>query len=109
MNRALLLAVLQAAGYQVQIAEDGQSGIDLARHEHPDLILMDIMLPVLDGYEVMRRLKANPQTRQIPILAITAHFSPTEREQALAAGCDGYITRPIDTRALPGQIRLFVP
>jgi two-component system cell cycle response regulator DivK len=109
LNRALLQAVLRATGYQLLIAEDGQRGVDLAYREHPDLILMDIMLPVLDGYEATRQLKADPQTRHIPILAITAHFSSLEREHALAAGCDGYITKPINTCTLPGQIRLFVP
>lgn len=108
LNRALLLAVLKTAGYQLLTAEDGQRGIDLACQELPDLILMDIMLPVLNGLEAARRLKNDPRTRQIPILAITAQSGPAEREYALAAGCDGYITKPIDTRILPGQIRLFV-
>ncbi|HSD85488.1 MAG TPA: response regulator [Anaerolineae bacterium] len=108
LNRALLTAVLKPAGFEILSAEDGRQGIDVAQRELPDLILMDVMLPGLNGYEATRRLKAEPATQHIPIIAITANAAPAERERALDAGCDGYIAKPIDTRALPGQVRLFL-
>ncbi len=107
-NRALLQAVLQPIGYELLMSEDGQAGVDTALSEKPDLILMDMMLPVMSGYEATRRLKLNPATRHIPIVAVTANDAPIERDRALNAGCDGYISKPIDTRALPNQIRLFL-
>ena len=108
MNRALLQTILKPQGYDLLVAEDGQTGVDLAFREKPDLILMDVMLPVMSGYDATRKIKANPTTRHIPILAITASAMPRERDRALDAGCDGYLTKPIDTRALPEQIRLFI-
>ena len=108
LNRALLLAVLKPEGFEILSAENGLQGIDLAQRELPDLILMDVMLPGLNGYEATRRLKAEPTTRHIPIIAITANAAPAERERALDAGCDGYIAKPIDTRALPHQVRVFL-
>ena len=108
LNRALLLAVLKPEGFEILSAENGLQGIDLAQRELPDLILMDVMLPGLNGYEATRRLKAEPTTRHIPIIAITANAVPAERERALDAGCDGYIAKPIDTRALPHQVRVFL-
>ncbi len=108
LNRALLQAVLKRAGYELLMAEDGETGVELALRENPDLILMDVMLPLINGYEATRRIKMNPATRHIPIVAITANDAPSERDRALDAGCDGYITKPIDTRILPNQIRLFL-
>jgi two-component system cell cycle response regulator DivK len=108
MNRALLIAVLKPEGYVLITAEDGQTGVDLATRELPDLVLMDVMLPVMNGYDATRRLKGSPATRHIPIIAVTANAVPSERDRALDAGCDGYITKPVDTRALPNQIRLFL-
>jgi two-component system cell cycle response regulator DivK len=108
LNRALLWAVLKPEGYALLSAENGLQGVELAQHELPDLILMDVMLPGLNGYDATRRLKADPATRHIPIIAITANAAPTERERALDAGCDGYIAKPIDTRALPHQVRVFL-
>jgi two-component system, cell cycle response regulator DivK len=108
LNRALLLAVLKPEGFEVLIAEDGLLGVEVALRERPDLILMDVMLPGLDGYEAARRLKAHQATRHIPIIAITANTAPAERERALDAGCDGYLAQPIDTCALPHQVRLFL-
>ncbi len=108
LNRTLLQAVLKRAGYELLIAEDGETGVELALRENPDLILMDVMLPLINGYEATRRIKMNPATRHIPIVAITANDAPSERDRALDAGCDGYITKPIDTRILPNQIRLFL-
>lgn len=108
LNRALLLAVLKPDGFEVLTAENGLLGVAVAERERPDLILMDVMLPGLDGYEAARRLKAHWATRHIPIIAITANTAPGERERALDAGCDGYITKPIDTRMLTRQVRLFL-
>ncbi len=108
MNRALLKAILKPEGYELLVTEDGQAGVEIAIREVPDLILMDMMLPVMNGYEATRQLKDHPATRHIPIVAITANAVPTERDRALDAGCDGYITKPIDTRALPNQVRLFL-
>ena len=102
MNRDSLARLLRRRGYEVLIAVDGEQGIALARAEAPDLILMDMSLPVLDGWEATRRLKAAPETRAIPVVALTAHAMATHRDQALAAGCDDYDTKPIDlARLLP--------
>ncbi len=108
MNRALLMAILKPEGYELLTAENGQIGVDMAARELPDLILMDVMLPVMNGYDATRKIKANPATRHIPIVAVTANAVPTERDRALDAGCDGYITKPVDTRALPNQVKLFL-
>ena len=108
LNRALLLAVLKPDGFEVLIAENGLLGIEVAERDRPDLILMDVMLPGLDGYEATRRLKTHWATRHIPIIAMTANTAPAERERALDAGCDGYIAKPIDTRLLARQVRLFL-
>jgi two-component system cell cycle response regulator DivK len=102
MNRDSLARLLRRRGYEVLIAVDGAQGVALAQAEAPDLILMDMSLPVLDGWEATRRLKAAPETQGIPIVALTAHAMGTHREQALAAGCDDYDTKPIDlARLLP--------
>ena len=102
MNRDSLARLLRRRGYEVLIAVDGEQGIALAGTEAPDLILMDMSLPVLDGWEATRRLKATPETRAIPVVALTAHAMATHRDQALAAGCDDYDTKPIDlARLLP--------
>jgi two-component system, cell cycle response regulator DivK len=108
LNRALLLAVLKPEGYEILSAEDGLQGVELAQRELPDLILMDVMLPGLSGYDATRRLKGELSTQHIPIIAITANTAPAERDRALDAGCDGYIAKPIDTRTLPQQVRLFL-
>ncbi len=108
VNRTLLMAVLKPEGYDLLLSENGLHGIELAQAEQPQLILMDVMLPGINGYEATRQLKANQATRHIPIIAITANAAPAERDRALDAGCDGYIAKPIDTRALPNQVRLFL-
>ena len=108
MNRALLMAILKPDGYELLTAENGQIGVEVATRELPDLILMDVMLPVMNGYDATRKIKANPATRHIPSVAVTANAVPTERDRALDAGCDGYITKPVDTRALPNQVKLFL-
>jgi CheY-like chemotaxis protein len=108
LNQRLLEAVLKPHGYRLLVAEDGETGLVLARDGKPDLILMDVLLPGIDGYEVTRRLRADPETRHIVVIALTASASDEERAQALAAGCDAYISKPIDTRAFPQQIRQFL-
>jgi two-component system cell cycle response regulator DivK len=107
-NRTLLLAVLKPEGHELLVAENGLRGIEVAQIEQPQLILMDVTLPGLNGYEAARRLKANPATHHIPIIAMAADALPAERDRALDAGCDGYLAQPIDTHALPHQIRLFL-
>ena len=96
MNRDMLSRRLQRKGYCVVTAEDGEKGVLLARSETPDLILMDISLPVMSGWEVTRLLKANEATRHIPIIALTAHAWVTDREKAIEAGCDDYDTKPVE-------------
>ncbi len=104
MNRDMLSRRLERRGFQVVIAIDGQQGVDLAQAEKPDLILMDMSLPVLDGWEATRRLKGAPETRAIPIIALTAHAMAGDREKALEAGCDDYDTKPIELPRLLGKI-----
>ena len=96
MNRDMLSRRLMRRGYEVVLAEDGAMGVDLARSVRPDLILMDMSLPVMDGWEATRQLKAAAETRPIPVIALTAHAMAGDEEKALAAGCDGYETKPID-------------
>src|SRR5512138_531075 len=109
LNRRLIEAVLKPRGYRLLVAEDGQQGIDLAVAELPDLILMDVQLPGVSGYDATRILKSRPETSHIPIVSLTAHAMTDERDRAVAAGCDGYIVKPIDTRAFPDQIRQYLP
>ena len=104
MNRDMLSRRLQRKGYCVVTAEDGEKGLLLARSETPDLILMDISLPVMSGWEVTRLLKANEATRHIPIIALTAHAWVTDREKAIEAGCDDYDTKPIEFARLTEKI-----
>jgi CheY-like chemotaxis protein len=96
MNRDMLTRRLERKGYQVTVAVDGAESIAVARSETPDLILMDLSLPVLDGWEATRRLKGAPETQAIPIIALTAHAMSGDRDKALEAGCDDYDTKPID-------------
>jgi CheY-like chemotaxis protein len=96
VNRDMLSRRLSRRGYEVICAVDGQQGIDMARDQSPDLILMDMSLPVLDGWEATKRLKADPGTQTIPVIALTAHALMSDRDQALQAGCDDYETKPID-------------
>ena len=96
MNRDMLSRRLMRKGYEVIIAVDGQAGVEAAKNELPDLILMDLSLPVLDGWDATRQLKAWPQTKHIPIIALTAHAMASDRETALAAGCDDFDTKPVE-------------
>jgi two-component system, cell cycle response regulator DivK len=105
MNRDMLSRRLERRGYQVVIAVDGGQGLRLARSEAPDLILMDMSLPVLDGWQATRQLKAAPTTQAIPILALTAHAMAGDREKALEAGCDDYDTKPIEFARLLSKIQ----
>jgi two-component system cell cycle response regulator DivK len=104
MNRDMLSRRLERRGYEVVIAVDGQQGVDMARVEKPDLVLMDMSLPVLDGWEATRRLKAEADTRGVPIIALTAHAMAGDREKAMEAGCDDYDTKPIELPRLLGKI-----
>src|SRR3954469_21384452 len=96
VNQRILVRRLGRSGFEVLVAGDGQQGVDLATAEAPDVILMDMSLPVLDGWEATRRIKAGPTTGGIPIIALTAHAMVGDREQALDAGCDDYDVKPID-------------
>lgn len=100
LNRKLVTTILHANHFEVLEAVDGEQAITVATSERPSLILMDIQLPKLDGYEATRRLRAQPETKDIPIIALTANAMAGEDERAQAAGCDGYISKPIDTRSL---------
>ena len=104
MNRDMLSRRLTRRGHEVTIAVDGQEGIDNARSTAPDLILMDMSLPIVDGWEATRRLKADPATASIPVIALTAHAMAGDREKALEAGCDDYDTKPIELDRLLGKI-----
>ena len=104
MNRQMLCRRLTRRGFDVTIAADGQQAVDLARSQHPDLILMDMALPVVDGWQATRILKADPSTRGIPVMALTAHAMAEDRQRALAAGCDDYQTKPIDLPMLLERI-----
>jgi two-component system cell cycle response regulator DivK len=96
MNRDMLSRRLKKRGYEVAIAVDGAEGVDKARSESPDLILMDMSLPVMDGWEATRTLKGDEATRAIPVVALTAHAMSTDRDKALEAGCDAYETKPVE-------------
>jgi CheY-like chemotaxis protein len=109
MNRDMLSRRLERRGYEVLIATDGEQGIAAAKEHRPDLILMDMSLPVLDGWESTRRLKLDPETQVIPVLALTAHAMAGERDKALAAGCDDYDTKPVDFARLLGKIESLLP
>jgi two-component system, cell cycle response regulator DivK len=108
MNRDMLTRRLQRKGYEVILALDGGQGVALAGEHTPDLILMDMSLPVLDGWEATRRLKAQPQTQAIPIIALTAHAMEGDRAKALAAGCDDYDTKPIELPRLLEKITVLL-
>ena len=103
-NRDMLSRRLIRKGYEVSLAVDGSAGVSQAVLERPDLILMDMSLPVLDGWEATRRIKADPATRAIPVIALTAHAMSDDRDKAYAAGCDDYDTKPIDLPRLLEKI-----
>jgi len=104
MNRDMLSRRLVRNGYEVVIAIDGQQGAEMALSEKPDLILMDMSLPVIDGWEATRRVKANHATREIPVIALTAHAMAGDREKAMEVGCEDYDTKPVEITRLLGKI-----
>jgi CheY-like chemotaxis protein len=105
MNRDMLSRRLVRRGHEVLIAVDGEQGVSMAGSECPDLILMDMSLPVVDGWEATRRLKASDGTSAIPVIALTAHAMESDREKAMAAGCDDYDTKPVEFDRLLGKIQ----
>jgi two-component system, cell cycle response regulator DivK len=107
-NLKLLRDVLEYAGYDVRTARTAEDGITLAVSEPPDLVLMDLQLPGIDGMEALRRLRASPLTAGIPVVAVTAQAMKHDRERALEAGFDGYVEKPISVRVFPDQVRRFL-
>jgi CheY-like chemotaxis protein len=108
LNRKVVKTVLQANGFDVLEAEDGEEAFAAATELLPDLILMDVQLPKIDGYEVTRRLRNQESTQQIPIIALTAHAMQGESERAKEAGCDGYLSKPINTRTLVDELHKYL-
>ena len=108
-NRRILRDLLTSAGYEMIEAVTGEEGVTLAEARRPDLILMDIQLPGLDGYEATRRIKANPALQAIPIIAVTSYALSGDDAKAFAAGCDAYVTKPFSPRQLLAKIREFLP
>jgi CheY-like chemotaxis protein len=108
LNRDMLARRLERRGYQVIVAVDGQQGLCMTQAEMPDLVLMDLSLPMLDGLEVTRRLKAQVTTQSIPVIALTAHAMVGDQERCLAAGCDDYDTKPVDFQRLLAKIHTLL-
>ncbi len=108
-SRELVAALLEQIGCQVMTAATAETGLALAAAERPDLILMDVQLPDLTGYEATRTLKADPATRRIPVVALTARAMPGTETEAWDAGCDGYLTKPLDVQAFRDTLRRFLP
>src|SRR5262249_27244876 len=109
MNRDMLSRRLVRNGFEVLMAVNGQEGVDLTRTEKPDLVLMDMSLPVMDGWEATRTLKADKATKAIPVIALTAHAMESDRAQAMEAGCDDFDTKPIELPRLLGKINALLP
>jgi len=108
MNRDMLSRRLSRSGYDIVVAVDGQEGVDKALSEKPQLILMDMSLPVIDGWEATRRIKADAATKHIPVIALTAHAMAQDKEKALAAGCDDFDTKPVELPRLVGKIKALL-
>jgi len=108
-NRQILRDLLGSAGYEMIEAGDGETGIAAAKNERPDLILMDIQLPLMDGYEATRRIKADPDLKSIPVIVVTSYALSGDDVKARAAGCDAYVTKPYSPRQLLAKIREFLP
>jgi CheY-like chemotaxis protein len=109
MNRDMLSRRLLRNNFEVVMAVNGQEGVDMAKSERPDIILMDMSLPVMDGWEATRTIKADESTRAIPVIALTAHAMESDREQAMQAGCDDFDTKPIELPRLLGKINALLP
>ena len=108
MNRDMLSRRLERKGFSIVMAEDGKKGVDMSISETPDLILMDLSLPIMDGWEATSTIKENPETKDIPIIVLTAHAMAGDREKALEAGADEYDTKPIEFKRLLGKIKDFI-
>ncbi len=108
MNRDMLARRLERRGYRILVAKDGAEGVQLAQKETPNVILMDMSLPILDGWEATRQLKGSSVTRGIPVIALTAHAMAADRDRALEAGCDDYDTKPIELPRLLAKIEAFL-
>ena len=108
MNRDMLSRRLMRKGFEVEMAVDGQEGVDMAKSISPDLILMDLSLPVLDGWSATKVIKKDPETDKIPVIALTAHAMAGDREKAMEAGADEYDTKPVDFKRLLGKINQFI-
>jgi two-component system, cell cycle response regulator DivK len=108
-NLKLVRDVLQFAGYEVVAASSAEQGIAMALERPPDLVLMDLQLPGMDGTEALRQLRGSPRTSSVPVVAVTAFAMKEDRERALSAGFDGYLAKPISVQALPAQVRDFLP
>jgi len=108
MNRDMLSRRLERKGFDVVMAVDGQAGVEMASSASPDLILMDLSLPVIDGWEATRRIKADVTTQKIPVIALTAHAMAGDEQKAIEAGCDDYDTKPVDLKRLLGKIENFL-
>lgn len=104
-NLVIYSTILRHAGFEVIEARDGQAGIDTAKERHPALILMDVSIPIVDGWEATRRLKADPATADIPIIALTAHALASDQRKAVEAGCDGYIAKPAEPRVVAATVK----
>ena len=107
-NRRIMRDLLSSAGYELIEAETGEAGVAMAKSHRPDLILMDIQLPVLDGYEASRQIKADPALRDIPIIAVTSYALSGDEEKTRAAGCNGYVAKPFSPRQLLQKVREFI-
>jgi len=108
-NRRILRDLLTRAGFELIEAADGESGVAMATSERPDLILMDIQLPVFDGYEATRRIRANPATKDIPIIAVTSYALSGDESKALEAGCNSYVAKPFSPRKILAMVQEFLP
>ncbi|HEY7242849.1 MAG TPA: response regulator [Xanthobacteraceae bacterium] len=107
-NRKILNDLLTRSGFEVIEANDGEKGVAMAAEGKPDLILMDIQLPIVDGYEATRRIKSNPALREIPIIAVTSYALSGDEAKARAAGCDGYVAKPFSPRVILAKVREFL-
>jgi two-component system, cell cycle response regulator DivK len=108
-NRQILRDLLGSVGYEMTEAVDGEAGVAAAKAQRPDLILMDIQLPILDGYEATRRIKADPELKRIPVIVVTSYALSGDEAKARAAGCDAYVTKPYSPRQLLAKIREYLP
>lgn len=109
MNRDMLSRRLARQGFEVALAVDGKQGVEMASSEKPDLILMDMSLPIMNGWEATEKVKSNPATKNIPVIALTAHAMSEDREKCIAAGCDDFDTKPVDLPRLLEKIKALLP